>query len=967
MPASPWNPFPGLRPFEPEEAHLFFGRERDTDALLRQLRSNRFLAVVGTSGCGKSSLVRCGLIPSLQSGLMSHAGSSWRIAIFRPGGDPIGQLAAALDARDVLGMTDDDFAGTGRVMLEASLRRGTLGLVESIRQAQVPHGENVLILVDQFEELFRFRKSRPGAPDDAVAFVKLLLEAVDQEDLPIYVVITMRSDFIGECMEFPGLPEALNGSQYLVPRLTRDELRSAITGPIAVASAMIAPRLVARLLNDLGDNQDELPVLQHALMRTWEHWATRGRPDDPIDLADYEAIGTLVEALSTHADEAYAEAGPHGPPDITARVFKALTDTYTDPRGIRRPTSIGELAAICGAPADQIVRIVEIFRRPGRSFLMPPSPTPLGPATIVDLSHESLMRRWRRLVTWAREERSAAELYVRLANEAAYHERGEAGLWDDVEVELASRWQAHYQPTAAWARRYDPSFERAMSFLDASRQERERQRAERRAHRIRRLLYAWGTAAVLAIALAVVAYEAYAAQVQRARAQSNFQLAKMAVDQALRVTVPDPAALGEDAPQVKAFRRTLIEKAKPFYDQFIKDQPKNGELREQTAEAHYQLGLINLGLDQKNDAITEFQTAIDQYGTLIKDNKTNADNRQNLANSYNWLGETLRQSSRPAEAAHAYSEALQLQKDLVQENPARADYQQELARTFYNQGILAGTDADPGQPSFAKAEASFVEAIKRLDALKASAPSPSVTQAVTQDLGRVYNNLASLVERDDSRQNEAERLYEQAITLHEGLLAQQPQNREFRLELARFQNNLAYHLLLSGHADQAQARNDRALQLLEDLMQPVPSLGIEHADGHTLHGAILEGTDTRSAVKQYHEAIDLFDGLASGTDAASLPAFHERYGNLLQDLAQFATAHPNGDVPKLLGAAVTTYVAIGVRAAQSGHIEDAQRVAATLADALATMSERDRASAAKALDDLRTRLPKREPLPTPLP
>src|SRR5262249_8067221 len=163
---------------------------------------------------------------------------------------------------------------------------------------------------------------------------------------------------------------------------------------------------------------------------------------------------------------------------------------------------------------------------------------------------------------------------------------------------------------------------------------------------------------------------------------------------------------------------------------------------------------------------------------------------------------------------------------------------------FYNQGILAATDADPGQPSFAKAEASFVEAIKRLDALKASAPSP----AVTQDLGRVYNNLASLLERDDRRQQEAERLYEQAVTLHEGLLAQQPQNREFRLELARFENNLAYHMLIAGHPDEAQARNARALQLLEDLMQPVPSLGIEHADGHTLHAAILENTDARSAI-----------------------------------------------------------------------------------------------------------------------
>ena len=204
MPDSPWNPFPGLRPFEPEEDYLFFGRERDTDELLRQLRVKRFLAVVGTSGCGKSSLVRCGLIPSLESGLMSQSGSTWRIATMRPGGDPMGHLASALNAPDVLGVTTGDLASTNRVMLDAALRRGTLGLVDSVREALLPKDDNVLILVDQFEELFRFRHARPDAPDEAIAFVKRLLEATAQRDTPIYVVITMRSDFIGECMELPG-------------------------------------------------------------------------------------------------------------------------------------------------------------------------------------------------------------------------------------------------------------------------------------------------------------------------------------------------------------------------------------------------------------------------------------------------------------------------------------------------------------------------------------------------------------------------------------------------------------------------------------------------------------------------------------------------------------------------------------------------------------------------------------------
>src|SRR5579872_2534232 len=116
------NPFPGLRPFEAEEDHLFFGREKQIDDLLRRLRTTRFLSVIGTSGSGKSSLVRSGLIPALQGGFMAGAGSSWRIAVMRPGEDPIGHLAETLTARAVLGGTgltgvDDD--GAARAMAEA--------------------------------------------------------------------------------------------------------------------------------------------------------------------------------------------------------------------------------------------------------------------------------------------------------------------------------------------------------------------------------------------------------------------------------------------------------------------------------------------------------------------------------------------------------------------------------------------------------------------------------------------------------------------------------------------------------------------------------------------------------------------------------------------------------------------------------------------------------------------------------
>src|SRR5215216_6998164 len=308
------NPFPGLRPFETDEYRLFFGREGQSDELIARLSRSRFLAVVGTSGSGKSSLIRAGLMPALRGGMMKDAGSGWRIAVMRPGGDPIGNLAAELANKDVLseagaGLPDEE----AEAVIEATLRSGSLGILNVAREARLGEHDKLLVVVDQFEELFRFRATHEGGSvDEASAFVKLLLEAAQQRELSIYIVLTMRSDFLGDCAQFQGLPEAINDGQYLIPRMTRDERRFAIVGPVRVARARMTEPLVNRLLNDVGDNPDQLPILQHALMRTWDEWRGKGHghalahaAGPKIDVCCYEAIGGMAGALSRHADEAY--------------------------------------------------------------------------------------------------------------------------------------------------------------------------------------------------------------------------------------------------------------------------------------------------------------------------------------------------------------------------------------------------------------------------------------------------------------------------------------------------------------------------------------------------------------------------------------------------------------------------------------------------------------------------------------
>ena len=481
----PGNPFPGLRPFEPHESSLFFGRDEQCDDLLTRLGRRRLVAVVGMSGSGKSSLVRAGLLPALARGYLPSAGSSWQIAIFRPGSDPIANLTRGLAARNLPGGgTADGNEDDIRPLLDAT----SLGLVTAARTLLQDSGDSLLIVADQFEELFRFR--RIGKHDDALqrsaACVDLLLNASSQEEVPIYVVLTMRSDYLGDCAQFTGLPEALNDSQFLVPRMTRAQLREAIECPAAVGGAQITPRLVQRLLHEIEDiptssdespgarqDQDQLPVLQHALMRMWEVSAAARERGEPIDLPHYEQppVETLSHALDRHAEEVYQELPTDGHRDVARLIFQQLTDRDAENREVRRPTPLAELTAVAveaasraEAPVEEGVvgEVIGAFSGKGRAFVV------INAQQDVDISHESFIRRWSRLHEWVLRESRSRRVYLKLADVAAAWQEGHASLYRGPELTETRRWWKQETPTQSWANRYDSRFEVARRFLEKS-------------------------------------------------------------------------------------------------------------------------------------------------------------------------------------------------------------------------------------------------------------------------------------------------------------------------------------------------------------------------------------------------------------------------------------------------------------------------------------------------------------------
>jgi formylglycine-generating enzyme required for sulfatase activity len=516
-------PYVGLRPFDEDDALLFFGRDTHIRDLLRKFGQQRFTAVIGVSGSGKSSLVRAGLLPALHSGKLASAGHRWNVYLFKPGNGPLANLAKEMvrDERWV-GASDD----TAAHYLTHTLATSPLTLVELYRQAQARfENEAVLLVVDQFEEIFRYRRGEQTEGqgprdqrhiDEAEAFVKLLLRSATEPDVPIYVLITMRTDFLGQCSVFYGLPEAINSGIYLTPRLDRDQLSSVIASPLALVGGSIDGALVAHLINTLGD-QDELPVLEHALLRMWQHARAQGHtqldesdfqamcplptePDwakqevNPTALAEVSKSPRLNYALDNHASEIFNGLTPLQQ-RIARRLFLALSERR-EGQDVRRPQRLSELLEQIGKEnRDDILAVIDAYRAEGVGFLMPPARETLSDDKFIDVSHESLIRQWRHIRQWLSEEETDVAELREWQQRAARNLTAGGGWLDENDAQRARRWRARIEERGhpeSWLKRYltanpigaDAVFgyidESAQRSDDAKRREQEHREAQER-------------------------------------------------------------------------------------------------------------------------------------------------------------------------------------------------------------------------------------------------------------------------------------------------------------------------------------------------------------------------------------------------------------------------------------------------------------------------------------------------------
>jgi energy-coupling factor transporter ATP-binding protein EcfA2 len=603
------NPFPGLRPFGIPESHLYFGRKVQVDEVIQKLITKKFVAILGYSGSGKSSLVKAGIIPALQN----KAEGEWQILITRPGISPLENMAEML-----LGAPDTSNLTVTHTSLVDQLKNSPTALTDIICKTREKPARKTLLIIDQFEELFQYKKQSEDRTE-VETYINLILDTCTGRGDTIYLAITMRSDQIGYSARFDGLTNAINKSNYLIPQMTMEEKREAIEGPVRISGASISVELVDQLLHDLKKNQDQLPVLQHALMRTWDYWIQSREENEPIELRHYHAIGEVQEALSMHANEAYNELST-AQKEIAEVLFKSLTEKGKDNVGMRRPANLGSVAAQIERPVEEVIEVVEKFREHSRSFLMPPPGVPLHADSMVEISHESLMRIWDQLNVWVEEEHESAQMYRRLSDAAAMYQIGQTGLWRPPELQLGLNWQKKQKPTYEWARRYDEAYERALGFLDHSRTTFEAEQKHQEIYqkkvlkRTRALAMLFGFLAVVAILFFIFAFIQWGKALEKEQEAINLAQEATEAQQFAEQESERALANEKEARRQEEIARDNAEEARL---NFVEAQRQRDRAENQARIAENERNIANeqrlVAEDARHEAEIQFLRAEEQY------------------------------------------------------------------------------------------------------------------------------------------------------------------------------------------------------------------------------------------------------------------------------------------------------------------------------------------------------------------
>ena len=486
------NPYKGLRAFQQADHADFFGRtamiQRVLDRLQEPVVENNFLAVIGPSGSGKSSLVKAGVLPALRSGRIPGS-ENWFYAEMVPGEVPLEELGAAL-----LSVSTSPLPG-----VVETLRDHVDGLAQGVYEALPSKDSKLLLMIDQFEELF----TQVELESDRQQFLDLILNAVSAEQSPVIIIATLRADFYDRPLLYQGFGELIRARTELVLPLNDEELAETIYGPAENVGAIIEEGLIDTIIEDVREQPGALPLLQYALTELFER-----REGALLTIAAYQDIGGTLGALAKRAEEVFQRFKKEGQ-NMARQMFLRLVTLGEGQEDTRRRILQTELLTL--GDRDVAEDVIDRF---GRYRLLTFDRDDATRSPTVEVAHEALIRRWERLREWLTESRNDIRLERELLNAA--HEWETAG-GDKSYLMQGNRLLTFEEWSEGASLRLN---QLEIEFLTASlalrdereaqeraRQERERELERQKARNMRIAAAIFGVAAVLAVILSLFAFD----------------------------------------------------------------------------------------------------------------------------------------------------------------------------------------------------------------------------------------------------------------------------------------------------------------------------------------------------------------------------------------------------------------------------------------------------------------------------
>lgn len=486
-------PYQGLEAFDESTTEFFFGRAADTQRLVERLKSTSFLAVLGPSGSGKSSLVKAGLLPQLRLGAVTGS-DTWTVRTFAPGAQPLAALSAQLlrlYPESTMQRTLDEMSRDSRTLHLATL----LALADSLP------GRRILWVIDQFEELFTLCRDE----SERRQFLSNLMYAVSAPEGRTTVVVTVRADFYHRCAQYPELAAQMSRRQYLVGTMDRETLRQVIEEPAWHVGLEFEHGLVDRILDDVADQPGALPLLEYALLELWNR-----REGRILTLEGYRESGGVSGAIAQRAETTFARFNPEEQ-STTRLALLRLTQAGEGTADMRRRVAMSELLTLSGS-AEAMERMINALVN-ARLLTAGRDGGSEDGERQVEVSHEALIRGWPRLRRWIDEDRAGLRIHRRLTEATQEWERigrDSGALYRGATLAVAAEWTGRNSGALNRLER---------EFLEASvkLQERERRAARRRI---------WLAAGGLVTALVLISIAAVVASVQRQQAVHDADAAR---------------------------------------------------------------------------------------------------------------------------------------------------------------------------------------------------------------------------------------------------------------------------------------------------------------------------------------------------------------------------------------------------------------------------------------------------------